>query len=60
MRLVYRDKGCVVCHAKGKDSIYRYHDDSQYFEGSHIFPFDMQSAVCSFRNSSITVEHDPF
>ena len=48
MRLVYRDKGCVVCHAEGTASIYQYRDDSRFFEGSHIYPFALQSAVCSF------------
>jgi hypothetical protein len=48
MRLVYRDKGCVVCHAEGTDSVYQYRDDSQFFEGFPIFPFARQSAVCSF------------
>jgi hypothetical protein len=48
MRLVHRDKGCVVCHAMGTDSIYQYYDDSHFFEGSHIFPFTMQSLVCFY------------
>jgi len=44
MRLVYRDKGCVVCHAEGIDSVYQYHDDSRFFGGSHIFPFAWRQA----------------
>jgi hypothetical protein len=31
MRLVHRDKGCVVCHAMGTDSIYQYRDDLVFF-----------------------------
>ncbi|KAF8269347.1 hypothetical protein EI94DRAFT_1725523 [Lactarius quietus] len=37
MRLVRRDKGCVVCSSR-----YKYFGDSDYFYGAHIFPFEMQ------------------
>lgn len=58
MRLVCRDKGCVVCHAEGTVSIYQYHDDSRFFEGSH--PFAMQSTVYSFEPLIVdSVEHNP-
>jgi hypothetical protein len=60
MRLVYRDKGCVVCHAEGTASIYQYRDDSRFFEGSHIYPFAMQSTVCSLEPLIVDlVEHNP-
>ncbi|KAM6490810.1 hypothetical protein JOM56_013773 [Amanita muscaria] len=39
MRLVYRDKGCVVCLAAGIPAIYKYHEDSNRYEGAHIIPF---------------------
>ena len=56
MRVVYRDKGCVVCHAEGTNSVYQYLDDSRFFEGCHIFPFARQSAVCSFLKSSSSIQ----
>jgi len=49
MQLVYRDKGCVVCHAEGTGLIYQYHDDSRFFEGSHIFPFTRHFEVLHSR-----------
>ncbi|KIM92275.1 hypothetical protein PILCRDRAFT_117680 [Piloderma croceum F 1598] len=39
MRLVYRDKGCAVCLAAGIQEIYKYHEDSDRYEGSHIIDF---------------------
>ncbi|KIL60201.1 hypothetical protein M378DRAFT_14286 [Amanita muscaria Koide BX008] len=39
MRLVYRDKGCVVCLAAGIPSIYKYYKDSNHYKGAHIIPF---------------------
>jgi len=38
MRLVNRDKGCVVCLAIGIQNVYRSCDDSNHFNGAHIFP----------------------
>lgn len=45
MRLVHRDRGCAVCLAKGITEIYRFRDDSSYYNGSHIFPFALQDLV---------------
>ncbi|KAF8273543.1 hypothetical protein EI94DRAFT_1242886 [Lactarius quietus] len=68
MRLVRRDKGCVVCH-----SPYTYSDDWSYFHGAHIFPFAMQGLWSTLKlsddirdpytaasaNNQICSKHDP-
>lgn len=36
MRLLYRDRGCAVCLAVGIQAIYKYRDDSDFYEAGHI------------------------
>lgn len=50
MRLVHRDKGCVVCLAAGIQAIYKYKEHSNCYEGSHIIDFAYQNFVsfCDF------------
>jgi hypothetical protein len=45
MRLVERDRGCVICLAAGIHAPYKYSDDSNRFEGAHIVPFACQELV---------------
>lgn len=46
MRLVYRDKGCVVCLAAGiQEKIYEYSEDSNRYEGGHIVGIAYQALV---------------
>jgi hypothetical protein len=48
MRLVYRDKGCAVCLAAGIQAIYKYHEDSNRFEGAHIIAFAYHNLVSRY------------
>ncbi len=48
MRLVYRDKGCVVCLALGIEAIYKYCEDSNRFEEAHIVAFAYRDMVSRY------------
>lgn len=58
MRLVYRDKGCAVCLAAGIQAIYKYCEDSNRYEGTHIIAFAYHNLWDAQRFSSLV--KDPF
>ena len=48
MRLINRDKGCAVCLAAGIQAIYKYHEDSNRYEGAHIIPLAYHNVVSRY------------
>ena len=46
MRLVFRDRGCVVCLAGRTQRTYKNSDDSGLFEGAHIIGVARHELVC--------------
>jgi len=60
MRLVYRDRGCVVCHAEGTASVYQYRDDSQF---SRALTYSLSPGSHWYAHFEVlivdSVEHNP-
>jgi hypothetical protein len=54
MRLINRDKGCVVCLAAGIQEFYEFREDSNRFEGARIIDVALNELVSQSLLFSIT------